>query len=349
MLREGFDVEAVSNGWSIDLAQPFPLPRSNGVEGGTEANGDTDGEEESIPGSVVTLYEVSIQDPSKNALALAGRESHSTRLEVEAEDTQSFLAQQLKALESYRQKGEAAQKEDARAKQFRKPDELDSQLVGVSEHIGPVQFNMGGIQVDADDMVERIRVSLDPWQGHPGPDANQDARTDKRTEPRPSPLARSKNRLSRSSRRDPKTRTSFRLSSVTSCRKGPRGRRLDDLSPLSLLWADPRKMSRWFSPAHGRITFCLYISDKCRYLRPPSGVASGSRTTRPRPSYRARFYDGVPDRFVKVGNCRVDTPSGMDLVLFLSFIRACHAFCVFGADVPSRLSGCEGLGFELNT
>jgi dynein light intermediate chain 1, cytosolic len=30
----------------------------------------------------------------------------------------------------------------------------------VLEHIGPVQFNMGGIQVDADDMVQRLMVSL---------------------------------------------------------------------------------------------------------------------------------------------------------------------------------------------
>ena len=28
----------------------------------------------------------------------------------------------------------------------------------VNEHIGPVQFNMGGIQVDADDMLQRLRV-----------------------------------------------------------------------------------------------------------------------------------------------------------------------------------------------
>jgi dynein light intermediate chain 1 len=30
----------------------------------------------------------------------------------------------------------------------------------VLEHIGPVQFNMGGIQVDADDMVQRLKVSF---------------------------------------------------------------------------------------------------------------------------------------------------------------------------------------------
>jgi dynein light intermediate chain 1 len=30
----------------------------------------------------------------------------------------------------------------------------------VHEHIGPVQFNMGGIQVDADDMLQRLRVGV---------------------------------------------------------------------------------------------------------------------------------------------------------------------------------------------
>ena len=30
----------------------------------------------------------------------------------------------------------------------------------VSEHIGPVRFNMGGIQVDADDMLQRLKVYI---------------------------------------------------------------------------------------------------------------------------------------------------------------------------------------------
>ncbi len=164
VLREGFDVEAVSSGWSIDLAQPLPIPKSNGAENGTEANGvangDADSEEDNIPGSAVTLYEASIQDRNSGVLALAGSSSHSTKLEVETADTQTFLGQQLKVLETQRQKREAAaQKDDPRAKQFKKPDEMDSQIAGVNEHIGPVQFNMGGIQVDADDMLERIKVS----------------------------------------------------------------------------------------------------------------------------------------------------------------------------------------------
>ncbi|KAG7291410.1 hypothetical protein NEMBOFW57_001429 [Staphylotrichum longicolle] len=101
-----------------------------------------------------------------DALQLAGRNTHSTTLEVETIDTQAFLAQQLKVLDAFKQKNsEEAAREDARHKLHKKLD--DEHLVGgdadraaeakVLEHIGPVQFNMGGIQVDADDMVQRLK------------------------------------------------------------------------------------------------------------------------------------------------------------------------------------------------
>jgi hypothetical protein len=40
VLRDGFDVDLVSNGWSIDLDQPFPHPHPNGneAEGGESNN-----------------------------------------------------------------------------------------------------------------------------------------------------------------------------------------------------------------------------------------------------------------------------------------------------------------------
>ncbi|EGS22626.1 putative motor protein [Thermochaetoides thermophila DSM 1495] len=180
VLREGFDVERVSNGWSVDLDQPYPLIRSIN---GTAANGE-DGQingedgstlvEEALPdpeGSTVVLYEEAVQDPTMDALQLAGRNTHSTHLEVETIDTQAFLAQQLKVLEALRQKEEESSRESARRKAHKKVDD-DRHLVGgigddtgrrptvegkVLEHIGPVQFNMGGIQVDADDMVQRLK------------------------------------------------------------------------------------------------------------------------------------------------------------------------------------------------
>ncbi|KAK4124759.1 hypothetical protein N657DRAFT_643510 [Parathielavia appendiculata] len=167
VLRDGFDVDQVSNGWSIDLDQPSPLPRPNGTtpEDG-EVNGDSERPAGDPEGSTVALYEESVQDPSMDALQLAGRNTHSTTLEVETIDTQTFLAQQLKVLEAYKQKNEEASRGEARHKTYKKVEE--EHLVGgadperaaeakVLEHIGPVQFNMGGIQVDADDMVQRLK------------------------------------------------------------------------------------------------------------------------------------------------------------------------------------------------
>lgn len=178
VLREGFDVERVSNGWSIDLDQPFRPAQPNGIAENGEANGDgheDDGQgydenaREDPEGSAVALYESSVQDPTMDALQLAGRNTHSTELEVETTDTQTFLAQQLKILEAFKQKNEEASREESRQK-HKKLDETD--LVGgdadrtaeakVLEHIGPVQFNMGGIQVDADDMVQRLKVCDSP-------------------------------------------------------------------------------------------------------------------------------------------------------------------------------------------
>jgi dynein light intermediate chain 1 len=168
VLRDGFDVDLVSNGWSIDLDEPFPRPQSDGetLENG-HANGD-DAEKGGDPeGSTVALYEDSVQDPSMDALQLAGRNTHSTTLEVETIDTQTFLGQQLKVLDAFKQKNDEAAREDSRHKPHKKVDE--EHLVGgdavateakVLEHIGPVQFNMGGIQVDADDMVQRLKVSF---------------------------------------------------------------------------------------------------------------------------------------------------------------------------------------------
>ena len=169
MLRDGFDVDQVSSGWSIDLDQPFPSADPNGTATETgQTNGDDGRAEPGEPeGSTVALYEDAVQDPSMDALQLAGRNTHSTTLEVETIDTQTFLSQQLKVLDAFKQKNtEEASREDSRHKPHRKLDE--EHLVGggddraaeakVLEHIGPVQFNMGGIQVDADDMVQRLKV-----------------------------------------------------------------------------------------------------------------------------------------------------------------------------------------------
>jgi dynein light intermediate chain 1 len=151
VLRDGFDVESVSEGWSIDLNQPSTKwkPKENGTgEGETYDAIGTSGPE----GSAVAMYEEQVQDTSLDALQLAQGNKDTNKLEVPSVDTQAFLGNQLGRLEQQKKEDEKTIKENSFAQVA--TDDI------ISDHIGPVQFNMGGIQVDADDMVQRLKVSL---------------------------------------------------------------------------------------------------------------------------------------------------------------------------------------------
>ncbi|KAH9895407.1 dynein light intermediate chain-domain-containing protein [Xylariomycetidae sp. FL2044] len=149
ILRDGFDVETVSEGWAIDLDQPFPMPKAaelNGNENGVDGvvNGTAEPE-----GSTVVQYEQQVQDSSLDALQLAQGSQDTTTLEVASVDTQAFLANQLARLQESQKLDEQAGKDNT----FIQGSSDDM----ISDQIGPVQFNMGGIQVDADDMVQRLK------------------------------------------------------------------------------------------------------------------------------------------------------------------------------------------------
>jgi len=185
VLREGFDVEMVSNGWSVDLHPPDLTP-ANGAGGTEQALVPTnDDDEDARPpepeGSTVGMYEYSIEDPTMDALHRAGRNTHSTKLEVETTETQVFLGQQLKVLEGYKQKHEAMLREEARQRNGNKPHSHEDYYNGLNpepkvlEHIGPVQFNMGGIQVDADDMVQRLKERQTYDSNPPSPGERDEA------------------------------------------------------------------------------------------------------------------------------------------------------------------------------
>lgn len=150
VLRDGFDVEQVSEGWVIDLDQPFPMPRIENTGDINQANGDFNDIDEP-EGSAVVLYEEQVQDTSLDTLQLAQGIKDTSRLEIPSVDTQAFLANQLERLEQAKKADEKAGKDNSFAQSA--TDDM------ISDHIGPVQFNMGGIQVDADDMVQRLKVS----------------------------------------------------------------------------------------------------------------------------------------------------------------------------------------------
>ena len=158
VLREGFDVEAVNKGWSNDIEESIE-PISNGY-----VNGSLTKDIQAEPRSAVLTYEETIRDPSLNALqAITGPATNG--IEVKSLDPQSFLAKQLEELERIRL--EASGMDSSRQAGGRQvppglemgvDGEADEREGRVNEHIGPVQFNMGGIQVDADDMLQNLKA-----------------------------------------------------------------------------------------------------------------------------------------------------------------------------------------------
>ena len=168
VLRDGFDVEAVNKGWSIDIEEFHDTKNY-----AKSANGDASIELEAtrVLGAVMS-YEETIRDPNLDALQVTATEANGSKLEVSCLDTQSFLASQVEVLERIRQGAESSGMDSSRLVQgrqvsqsgFEADDDPHSEEGRVNEHIGPVQFNMGGIQVDADDMLQRLRVckSLSP-------------------------------------------------------------------------------------------------------------------------------------------------------------------------------------------
>jgi dynein light intermediate chain 1, cytosolic len=165
VLREGFDVEGVNQGWSIDIEEP-----SRSVVNGTTAENDGEGKhEESFrePRGALAHYEEAIRDPGADLLSSSSVKRNGQNLDVESMDPQSFLGSQLEVLERIKNAPESSTTDGKRDSSARKPShsgvDIDEERNvieegRVNEHIGPVQFNVGGIQVDADDMLKRLKV-----------------------------------------------------------------------------------------------------------------------------------------------------------------------------------------------
>ena len=153
IIREGFDIEGVSTGWSIEIQDPLePLNINEPMD--ERPQDDAEAEDGS---SAVTIYEQTIKDPKRDhSIALSGRQQLDSKIEVETLDMQGFLSKQVEVLEQLKQ-------EDERERATKQVPQLEMSPLEdnsrVNEHIGPVQLNYGGIQVDADDMLRNIKVS----------------------------------------------------------------------------------------------------------------------------------------------------------------------------------------------
>lgn len=160
IIREGFDIEGVGDAWSIEI-QESSRPLVNGARQGEDAEA-RDAPTYPIAedgSSAVAIYEQTIKDPKQDSAAPGSSvNSNRNKIEIETEDMQKFLGQQLTILDQLK----AEDEKDREAKKAPKPLEMSPHLDEsghVNEHIGPVQFNMGGIQVDADDMLRKLKVT----------------------------------------------------------------------------------------------------------------------------------------------------------------------------------------------
>lgn len=177
VLREGFDVEGISRAWSVEIQTPSPSLSTNPIPSASDAEandavagasaepGSTENEQEE-ENSTVALYEQRIQDPYPG-------NTTPPRLEIECTPDQAFLFTQSERLEAYRAEDETAKKTREAQRATRPggasgaslPNPAGSSEEGaraMAEHVGPVQFNMGGIQYDAEDVLRRLKVCNPP-------------------------------------------------------------------------------------------------------------------------------------------------------------------------------------------
>ncbi|KAL2209939.1 dynein light intermediate chain [Sarocladium strictum] len=162
-----FEPEIVSEAWAEDIKLPHGTepPTLEALQ--QSKNPDEDGQDENggsgadLPAttqddSAIARYEDWCRDPTSGGISLVDNAmTGGPAVNVGSDDVQEFLERQLKALELYKSKAPEKATEAGRGPAGRTLDFGDEK--SVSEHIGPVQFNMGGIQVDADDMLQRIK------------------------------------------------------------------------------------------------------------------------------------------------------------------------------------------------
>jgi dynein light intermediate chain 1 len=149
IMADNFDAEVISRMWSYDIqSQDQPELASEAPQ--AEVKGEA---------TAVSLYEQEIRNPKMDAILPGFARKTKNGIEVESEDVQTFLAEQAKILEKLQEED----KMEKANKDQKKP--ITSQVASdsrshVEEHIGPIQFNMGGIQVDADYTINQIKVSI---------------------------------------------------------------------------------------------------------------------------------------------------------------------------------------------
>ncbi|KAG9257768.1 dynein light intermediate chain [Emericellopsis atlantica] len=148
-----FEAETISQGWAEDIDERFSgeFPSLEVLAQNRTAQKETADPLQTE--SAIAQYEEWCQESASDGLAIVESilQKKQAGVTVYSEDAQEFLEKQVKRLEMARNKAAPTEKT------MPEPPPGWSEREHVSEHIGPVQFNVGGIQVDADDMLQRIK------------------------------------------------------------------------------------------------------------------------------------------------------------------------------------------------
>lgn len=159
VLGGSFDTEKVSQYWSEDIKLPLGAAPPSMAFPDPEDDDENGSNQPPQIESAIALYEEWCRDPNSGGLAVVeSAMNDGSEIAIESEDTQEFLERQLKILDAYKSKAPEKATDSPLSSSTRKLEFNDEKTV--NEHIGPVQFNMGGIQVDADDMLQRLKVGF---------------------------------------------------------------------------------------------------------------------------------------------------------------------------------------------
>jgi dynein light intermediate chain 1, cytosolic len=166
-------VEAINKAWSVDIEESSEPAADSSSPSSTSTSG------------AVSSFEEQIRDPRLDALQATSPETAGSKLEISSLESQAFLATQLDVLDKIRAGNETSgidSRPGRGVSQVDSGDETPGEEGRVNEHIGPVQFNMGGIQVDADDMLQRLKLETPSLPLHQAPLTSK-YRTAKHTKP----------------------------------------------------------------------------------------------------------------------------------------------------------------------
>jgi dynein light intermediate chain 1 len=160
LLQESFDVEGFNQGWSLDIQEGPATPATGEGQG----EGSTSQQPSKPAAGAVAVYEDTIQDPGAALLSTLNEARSTQTLDVTCLDPQEFLAGQLAILNNLRSTAPPPKPDIFASLGLSTTSTVDKTATDtntgesrVSEHIGPVQFNMGGIQVDAEDMLQKLK------------------------------------------------------------------------------------------------------------------------------------------------------------------------------------------------